>query len=224
MIQSNIIKESHRNNVKKLIFLGSSCIYPKLAKQPLKEEYLLSGYLEPTNDAYAVAKISGIKMCQSFNQQYNTNFISVMPCNMYGIGDNYHPENSHVFPAMIRKFHEARINGNTEILLWGDGTPFREFLYADDLVDACIFIMNNDIKYDLINIGSGYDLTIKELAIKIRDIVYPECEIKFNGNIDINGTPKKLLDISRISELGWSPKINIEEGIKLSYSDFLSRF
>lgn len=224
MIQSNIIHASHQNGVKKLLFLGSSCIYPKLANQPLKEEYLLSGYLEPTNDAYAVAKIAGIKMCQSFNQQYNTKFISVMPCNMYGIGDNYHPDKSHVFPAMIRKFHEAKVNGDSKIVLWGDGTPFREFLYTDDLSDACIYIANNDIKYDLINIGSGYDLTIKDLAYKIRNIIYPECEIKFNGNVDINGTPKKLLDISKISELGWKPMVSLEEGIKLSYSDFLSRY
>jgi len=223
MIQTNIIKESHDFNVKKLIFLGSSCIYPKFAQQPIKEEYLLSGHLEESNDAYAIAKIAGIKMFQSFNKQYGTDFISVMPCNLYGIGDNYHPEKSHVFPAIIRKLHEAKIKGEKGVLLWGDGSPLREFLCSDDLADACVFLMNNPTKFDLINVGSGFDLSISDLSIKIRNIVHPSCQIIFDGNTNINGTPKKLLDISRISEMGWIPKISLEEGIKLSYGDFLSR-
>lgn len=223
MIQSNIIKESHDFGVKKLIFLGSSCIYPKLSEQPLKEEYLLSGYLEPTNDAYAIAKIAGIKMCQSFNQQYKTDFVSVMPCNLYGIGDNYHTENSHVFPAIIRKLHEAKVNGDKQILLWGDGSPLREFLCSDDVADACIFLMNKKTKFDMINVGAGSDLSIKELAEKMRDIIYPECQIVFNGETSINGTPKKLMDSSKIIDMGWKPKISLEEGIKLSYEDFLNR-
>jgi len=223
MIQSNIIKESHDFGVKKLIFLGSSCIYPKFAQQPIKEEYLLSDYLEESNDAYAIAKITGIKMCQSFNKQYGTDFISVMPCNLYGVGDNYHPEKSHVFPAIIRKLHEAKIKGEKEILLWGDGSPLREFLCSDDVADACVYLMNSKTKYDMINVGSGSDLSIKDLAEKMRDIIYSECRIVFNGEVSINGTPKKLMDSSKINELGWFPTISLEEGIKLSYSDFLSK-
>ena len=223
MIQSNIIKESYDFGVKKLVFLGSSCIYPKFAQQPIKEEYLLSGYLEESNDAYAIAKITGIKMCQSFNKQYSTDFISVMPCNLYGIGDNYHPEKSHVFPAIIRKLHEAKIKGEKEILLWGDGSPLREFLCSDDVADACVYLMNNNTKYDMINVGAGSDLSIKDLAEKMRDIIYPECQIIFNKEISINGTPKKLMDTSKVNELGWFPTISLEEGIKLSYSDFLSK-
>ena len=223
MIQSNIIHASYQNDVKKLLFLGSSCIYPKMSQQPIKEEYLLSGYLEESNDAYAIAKISGIKMCQSYNNQYNTDFISVMPCNLYGIGDNYHSENSHVFPAIIRKLHEAKQNGQSEILLWGDGSPLREFLCSDDVADACIFLMNNKTKYDLINVGVGWDLSIKQLAEKMRDIIYPDCQIIFNGELNINGTPKKLMDSSKIAELGWKSTISLEEGIKLAYEDFLSR-
>jgi len=222
MIQSNVIKCSHKYGVKKMLFLGSSCIYPKMSQQPIKEEYLLSGFLEESNDAYAIAKIAGIKMCQSFNQQYGTNFISVMPCNMYGINDNYHPENSHVFPAMIRKLHEAKISGSNRINLWGDGSPYREFLYSDDLADACHFLMTNDSP-DLINIGSGKDQSIKDLACLIRDIIYPNCQIVFDGNQGINGTPKKLLDVSLINSLGWYSKTSLEEGIKLSYQDFLNK-
>jgi GDP-L-fucose synthase len=223
MIQSNVIKLSHVYSVKKLLFLGSSCIYPKMSPQPIKEEYLLSGYLELSNDAYAIAKISGIKMCQSFNQQYGTDFISIMPCNMYGINDNYHPENSHVFPAMIRKFHEAKVSGTGRINLWGDGSPYREFLFSDDLADACHFVMTNEVP-DLINIGSGKDQTIRELSEIMRDIIYPECQIEFNGNMDINGTPKKLLDVSLINSFGWVSKTTLEEGIKASYNDFLMRY
>jgi GDP-L-fucose synthase len=221
-IQSNVIKLSHKYNVKKMIFLGSSCIYPKMTQQPIKEEYLLSGYLEETNDAYAIAKIVGIKMCQSFNQQYGTNFISAMPCNMYGINDNYHPENSHVFPAMIRKLHEAKINGSHRINLWGDGSPYREFLFSDDLAEACHYLMVNDSP-DLVNIGSGKDQSIKDLAYLMRDIIYPNCQIVFDGNQGINGTHKKLLDVSLINSLGWFSKTSLEEGIKLSYQDFLNK-
>ena len=222
MIQSNVIKCSHKYGVKKMLFLGSSCIYPKMSQQPIKEEYLLSGFLEESNDAYAIAKISGIKMCQSFNQQYGTNFISAMPCNMYGINDNYHPENSHVFPAMIRKLHEAKISGSNRINLWGDGSPYREFLYSDDLADACHFLMTNDSP-DLINIGSGKDQSIKDLACLMRDTIYPNCQIVFDSNQGINGTPKKLLDVSLINSLGWYSKTSLEEGIKLSYQDFLNK-
>ena len=221
-IQSNVIKCSHKYGVKKMLFLGSSCIYPKMSQQPIKEEYLLSGFLEESNDAYAIAKIAGIKMCQSFNQQYGTNFISVMPCNMYGINDNYHPENSHVFPAMIKKLHDAKINGTHRINLWGDGSPYREFLYSDDLADACHFLMTNDSP-DLINIGSGKDQSIKDLACLMRDIIYPNCQIVFDGNQGINGTPKKLLDVSLINSLGWYSKTSLEEGIKLSYQDFINK-
>jgi GDP-L-fucose synthase len=223
MIQSNIIKYSHQYGINKLLFLGSSCIYPKFAPQPLKEEYLLSGYLEETNDAYAIAKIAGIKMCQSFNSQYGTNFISVMPSNLYGIGDNYHPEKSHVFPAFIRKFHEAKISGLESIEIWGDGSPLREFLFADDLAEACLFLMNNDFEGDLFNIGYGSDLTILELAQLIGSIIYPECTIKIRGNVDMNGTPKKLLDVSKINSLGWSARTSLEEGIKIAYKDFISK-
>ena len=223
MIQSNIIKESHDFGVKKLVFLGSSCIYPKFAQQPIKEEYLLSDYLEESNDAYAIAKITGIKMCQSFNKQYGTDFISVMPCNLYGIGDNYDPENSHVFPAIIKKLHDAKVKGEKEILLWGDGSPLREFLCSDDVADACVYLMNSNTKYDMINVGAGNDLSIKDLAEKMRDIIYPECQIVFNEEVSINGTPKKLMDSSKINELGWCPTISLEEGIRLSYSDFLSK-
>jgi GDP-L-fucose synthase len=222
MIQSNVIKCSHKYGVKKMLFLGSSCIYPKMSQQPIKEEYLLSGFLEESNDAYAIAKIAGIKMCQSFNQQYGTNFISAMPCNMYGINDNYHPENSHVFPAMIRKLHDAKINGTHRINLWGDGSPYREFLYSDDLADACHFLMTNDSP-DLINIGSGKDQSIKDLACLMRDIIYPNCQIVFDGNHGINGTPKKLLDVSLINSIGWYSKTSLEEGIRLSYQDFLNK-
>lgn len=223
MIQSNVIYCSHKYGVKKLLFLGSSCIYPKMCSQPIKEEYLLGGYLESSNDAYAIAKISGIKMCQSFNTQYGDKFISVMPCNMYGINDTYHLENSHVFPALIRKFHESRVNGTHMVHLWGDGTPFREFLFSDDLADACHFIMVNDIKEDLINIGSGQDITIKDLAVMMRDIINPGCKIIFNGNVDINGTPRKLLDVSKLNSLGWKSKTSLEDGIRISYNDFLSK-
>lgn len=220
MIQSNVIKCSHYFGVKKLLFLGSSCIYPKLSTQPIKEEYLLSGYLEPTNDAYAIAKIAGIKMCQSFNEQYGTNFISVMPTNLYGPNDNYDLNNSHVLPAMIRKFHEAKIQNKTSVEIWGTGTPMREFLYVDDLADACIYLMNKYNSSEIVNIGTGKDITIKELAFIVKEVVGFEGGIFFNDKMP-DGTPRKLLDVAKLKELGWQYKTELEYGISLTYSDFL---
>jgi len=222
MIAQNVIHASYVNGAKKLMNLGSSCIYPKMAPQPMKEESLLTGSLEPTNDAYAIAKISAIKMCTFYNQQYKTDFLSAMPTNLYGINDNYDLESSHVLPAMIRKFHEAKENG-TEVKLWGDGSPFREFLYADDLADAVVFLMENRTSEELgefVNVGTGKDCSIKDLASTISDI------IGFNGNIswDItkpNGTPRKLLDVSRMNELGWHSRVTLSVGIQKAYIDFL---
>jgi len=223
MIQTNIIHSSYVLDVKKLLFLGSSCIYPKLCQQPIKEEYLLSGLLEPSNDAYAIAKIAGIKMCQAYNQQYDTNFISVMPTNLYGVGDNYHPENSHVIPGLIYKIHTAKVNGIKDVICWGDGTPRREFLFNADLAEACIFLMENYNSSDIINIGTGSDMTISELANIIKDVIYPEGNIVFDNNLAMNGTPKKSLDVSKMKTLGWSPKVSFIEGIKIAYQDFLNR-
>jgi GDP-L-fucose synthase len=220
MIQSNIIKSSKDHNVKKLIFLGSSCIYPKMSPQPIKEEYLLTGPLEPTNDAYAIAKIAGIKMCQSFNQQYGTNFISVMPTNLYGPNDNYDLNNSHVLPAMIRKFHEAKLEGKDKVEIWGTGTPKREFLYVDDLADACIFLMNSYNDSEIVNIGTGQDVTIAELAVGIKNIVGFEGDIYFNSEMP-DGTPRKLLDVSKLKDLGWEYKISLREGIEKTYKDYV---
>ena len=220
MIQSNVIKCSHYFGVKKLLFLGSSCIYPKLSTQPIKEEYLLSGYLEPTNDAYAIAKIAGIKMCQSFNEQYGTNFISVMPTNLYGPNDNYDLNNSHVLPAMIRKFHEAKIQNKTNVEIWGTGTPMREFLYVDDLAYACIYLMNKYNSSEIVNIGTGKDITIKELSFIVKEVVGFEGGIFFNDKMP-DGTPRKLLDVAKLKELGWQYKTELEYGISLTYSDFL---
>jgi GDP-L-fucose synthase len=220
MIQSNVIKWSHHFGVKKLLFLGSSCIYPKMSPQPIKEEYLLTGLLEPTNDAYAIAKIAGIKMCQSFNQQYGTNYISVMPTNLYGPNDNYDLNNSHVLPAMIRKFHEAKLDGKDKVEIWGTGTPKREFLYVDDLADACHHLMLNYNDSEIVNIGTGQDVTIAELAIGIRNIVGFEGEIYFNTNMP-DGTPRKLLDVSKLKELGWEYKISLKEGIEKTYKDYV---
>jgi GDP-L-fucose synthase len=221
MIQTNIISAAKANNVKKLLFLGSSCIYPKMCPQPIKEEYLLSGYLEESNDAYAIAKIAGIKMCQAFNQQYNTNFISVMPTNLYGIGDNYHSENSHVIPGLIRRFHDAKASNQKDVICWGDGTPMREFLFSDDLADACIWLMKNYSDSEIINIGTGKDMTVKELTEIIKRIVYPEANIVFNNDVKLNGTPRKVLDTTKINTLGWYPKVSFEEGIRIAYEDFL---
>jgi GDP-L-fucose synthase len=221
MIESNIIEAAHRNNVKKLLFLGSSCIYPKYAPQPLKEEYLLTGILEPTNEPYAIAKIAGIKLCESYREQYGANFISVMPTNLYGIGDNYHPQNSHVLPALIRKFHEAKEGNLPFVTVWGTGAPKREFLFSDDLANACVFLMNNYNEKELINIGVGQDLTIKELAETIKEIIGYEGNIEFDTTKP-DGTPQKLLDVSKIHHLGWKHKVELKEGIKLAYADFLN--
>lgn len=222
-IQNNIIYNSHKNNIKKLLFLGSSCIYPRDCGQPIKEEYLLSGPLEKTNDAYAVAKIAGIKMCQSFNEQYKTNYISVMPTNLYGINDNFDLESSHVLPAMIRKFHDAKINNSKYVELWGSGSVKREFLFVDDLADACVFLMNNYDSSEIMNIGTGEDLTIKELAYMIKDVVGFNGEIVWNTSMP-DGTPRKLLDVSKINNLGWKYKIDLETGLKLTYSWFLQEY
>jgi GDP-L-fucose synthase len=220
MIQSNIIKASKDHNVKKLIFLGSSCIYPKMSPQPIKEEYLLTGQLEPTNDAYAIAKIAGIKMCQSFNQQYGTNFISVMPTNLYGPNDNYDLNNSHVLPAMIRKFHEAKLEGKDKVEIWGTGTPMREFLYVDDLADACVHLMLNYNDSEVVNIGTGVDITIKDLALTIKEVVDFKGDIYFNTDMP-DGTPRKLLDVSKLKYLGWEYKTTLREGIEKTYKDYV---
>lgn len=219
-IQSNIIKASHDNGVKKLLFLGSTCIYPKLCPQPIKEEYLLTGLLEPTNDAYAIAKISGIKMCQSFNKQYGTNYISVMPTNLYGYNDNYDLNNSHVLPALIRKFHEAKLEGKNEVEIWGTGTPKREFLYVDDLADACHHLMLNYNDSEIVNIGTGQDVTIAELVVVIKNIVGFEGDIYFNTKMP-DGTPRKLLDVSKLKEIGWVYKTSLKEGIQKTYTDYV---
>lgn len=220
MIQSNIIKESQYFGVKKLLFLGSSCIYPKMSPQPIKEEYLLTGLLEPTNDAYAIAKIAGIKMCQSFNQQYGTNFISVMPTNLYGPNDNYDLNNSHVLPAMIRKFHEAKLEGKDKVEIWGTGTPMREFLYVEDLADACYHLMMNYNGSEVVNIGTGVDITIKDLALTIKEVVGFEGDIYFNTEMP-DGTPRKLLDVLKLKDLGWEYKISLREGIEKTYKDYV---
>ena len=220
MIESNIIHQCYLNEVKKLMFFGSSCIYPKLAPQPLKEESLLTGLLEPTNEPYAIAKIAGIKLCESYRDQYGCNFISVMPTNLYGYGDNYHPQHSHVLPALIRRIHEAKESNAAFIEVWGTGNPLREFLFVDDLADACFLLMQNYNEKQFINIGCGEDLSIRELVEVIKNIVGFKGEIKFDSSKP-DGTPKKLMDVSKIKSLGWSPKINLEQGIKLAYDDFL---
>ena len=213
MIQTNIIQAAYRHGVKKLLFLGSSCIYPKYAKQPIKEEYLLTGELEPTNEAYAIAKIAGIKMCQAYNKQYGTNFISVMPTNRYGPNDNFDLETSHVLPALIRKFYEAKINNEKEVIVWGSGEARREFLYVDDLADALVFLMHNYDGSDIINIGIGEDVSIKDLAILIKDVVEYEGSIIYNKSKP-EGTPRKLLDVSTLDSLGWKAKIDLRAGIQ----------
>ncbi len=219
MIQNNVIHNSYLNGVKKLMFLGSSCIYPKLAPQPLKEEYLLTGLLEETNEPYAIAKIAGIKMCESYKRQYGCNFISVMPTNMYGPNDNYNLNNSHVLPALIRKFHDAKESNLPSVEMWGTGTPMREFLHADDLGDACVFLMQTYDGEKFVNIGSGTDLTIKNLALLIKDIVGYKGEIVHDLSKP-DGTPRKLMDVSYLHSLGWKHKIELPEGIKQVYEDF----
>lgn len=221
MIQSNIINSSYKNGVMKLLFLGSSCIYPRLSDQPIKEEYLLNGYLEPTNEPYAIAKISGLKMCEAYNTQYGCNFISVMPTNLYGSGDNYDLQNSHVLPAMLRKIITAKNNNEPFVEIWGTGTPRREFLHVDDLASACFFLMNNYNESQWINIGVGEDISIKDLALMVREIVGYTGDIKFNTEKP-DGTPRKLLDVSKINSLGWSATIKLKEGIKKVYNELMS--
>ena len=222
VIQNNIIHNSYLTGVKKLLFLGSSCIYPKLAPQPLKEEYLLTGLLEPTNEPYAIAKIAGIKLCDAYRDQYKCDFISVMPTNLYGYNDNYHPENSHVLPALIRKFHEAKIKGEKQVVVWGSGSPMREFLFADDLADACYYLMQNYSEPSLINIGTGEDISIKDLALLIKKTVGFEGDLVFDSTKP-DGTPRKLMDVSKIHARGWKHRIELTEGISLAYSDYLKQ-
>jgi len=218
LIQSNVIHQSYKTGVKKLMFLGSTCIYPKLAPQPLKEEYLLTGLLEETNEPYAIAKISGIKMCDAYRDQYNCNFISVMPTNLYGFNDNYDLQNSHVLPALLRKFHEAKINNESEVLVWGTGTPLREFLHASDMANACVYLMENYNDKGFVNIGTGKEISIKDLAFLVKDIV------GFKGNIVFDstkpdGTPRKLTDTTKLNSLGWSYKIELADGIAKVYQE-----
>ena len=219
-IQNNLIHNSHISAVKKLLFLGSSCIFPKLAPQPLKEEYLLTGPLEPTNECYAVAKIAGIKLCQAYRQQYGSDFISAMPTNLYGANDNYNLETSHVLPGLIRKFHEAKLSGAAAVTCWGTGKPVREFLHADDLARACVFLMKNYSQSDFINVGSGQEVTIRQLAELVQATIGFPGEIVWDTTKP-DGTPRKLLDTSRLFALGWKPEISLENGIRLAYEDFL---
>ena len=213
MIQNNAIHAAYLNKVEKLFFLGSSCIYPKFAPQPLKEEYLLTGALEPTNEAYAIAKISGLKMCEFYKKQYGCNFISAMPTNLYGINDNFNLQNSHVLPALLRKFIEAKQNNSSEVVVWGSGTHMREFLFVDDLAEACVFLMQNYNDAETVNIGTGEDVTIKELAETIKKTVGFEGELVFDATKP-DGTPRKLLDVSKLNHLGWKHKVNLQEGIE----------
>ncbi len=220
MIQTNVIDAAYRTGVKKLLFLGSTCIYPKHAPQPMREEYLLTGELEPTNEPYAIAKIAGIKMCQSYNRQYGTNFISVMPTNLYGPNDNFDLETSHVLPALIRKFHEAKANNAPYVEIWGTGTPRREFLHSDDMADACVYLMQNYNSSEIVNIGVGEDISIAELAEVIRTTVQYTGEIQYDTSKP-DGTPRKLVDVSRINDLGWKARITLREGIASTYREFL---
>lgn len=225
-IQNNIIDCSHRYGAKKLLFLGSSCIYPKFAHQPMDEGQLLDGKLEPTNEPYAVAKIAGIVMCQSYNRQYGTNFVSVMPTNLYGPGDNYHPENSHVIPGLIRRFHEAKEKGLDEVVVWGTGKPLREFLYSEDLARACVFLMQNyDVSGvsgggEIVNIGSGIEVSIQELAEAVKEVVGFPGKLTFDTTKP-DGTPRKLLDVSRLHSMGWRHEVSLRDGLALAYKDFL---
>lgn len=219
LIESNIIHAAYVNGVKKLLFLGSSCIYPKLAPQPLKEEYLLTGLLESTNEPYAIAKIAGIKLCEAYRDQYGCNFISAMPTNLYGQGDNYHPQNSHVIPALLRKFHEAKVNKADHVEIWGTGSPFREFMYVDDLAEACYFLMEQYNDKLFVNMGTGDEVTIKELASVVKDVTGFEGEIRFDTSKP-DGTPRKLMDSTRIHAMGWKHKISLQEGLKMAYQHF----
>ena len=222
VIQTNIIHSSYLYEAKRLLFLGSSCIYPKHTPQPMKEEYLLSGYLEPTNEPYAVAKIAGIRMCQSYNRQYGTRYISVMPTNLYGPGDNFDLKTSHVLPALIRKFHEAKMGGDKSVEVWGSGTPKREFLYVDDLADACLYLMNNYDGDDIVNVGVGRDQSIRELAGMVSEVVGFEGDLRFDHTMP-DGTPLKLLDVSKLTTLGWQAHTPLAEGIKRAYQWYLGQ-
>ena len=218
MIEANVIEAAHKHGVKKLLFLGSSCIYPKMAPQPLKEEYLLTDELEPTNEPYAIAKIAGIKLAESYRRQYGSNFISAMPTNLYGPNDNYNLKNSHVLPALLRKFHTAKVEGHESVEIWGTGSPMREFLHVDDLADACLFLMNEYNEELFVNVGTGEDIAIKDLALLIKDIVGFEGELTFDTSKP-DGTPRKLMDVTRIKSMGWNPSISLEEGIRKVYEE-----
>ena len=222
MIEANLIHGAHLAGVQKLMFLGSSCIYPKLAPQPMSEDALLTGPLEPTNEPYAIAKIAGIKMCEAYNAQYGREYVSVMPTNLYGINDNYDLNNSHVLPALIRKTHEAKVRGDKELVVWGTGTPMREFLYADDLADACVFLMEQGYSGPLVNIGTGTDVTIRELAETVTRVLGFAGDLTFDASKP-DGTPRKLMDASRLTQLGWRASTRLEDGIRLAYQDFLKR-
>ncbi|MBJ6119781.1 GDP-L-fucose synthase [Pontibacter sp. BT310] len=219
MIESNIIHAAYLNKVTKLMFLGSSCIYPKMATQPLKEEYLLTGPLEHTNEPYAIAKIAGIKLCEAYRDQYGCNFISVMPTNLYGYNDNYDLNNSHVLPALIRKFHEAKVNSFSEVIVWGTGSPMREFLFADDLAEACLYLMENYNERELVNIGTGEDISIKDLALLVKEVIGFEGGLVFDSTKP-DGTPRKLMDVSKLHNTGFKHKVELREGIALAYEDF----
>ena len=223
MIEMNVIHSAFSNGCKKLEFLGSSCIYPRMCPQPIKEEYLLSGYLEKTNEAYALAKISGLKYCEYLNTQYGTDYISVMPCNLYGPNDNYHPEHSHVMPALIRRFHEAKISGADSVTCWGDGSPLREFLYVDDLAELCVYLMNNYSGNETVNAGSGKEITIKDLTALVAEIVGYSGKILWDKSKP-NGTPRKIMDVSKAASLGWKASTSLRDGIRLAYEDFRKRY
>ena len=222
-IQTNVINAAYQTKVKKLLFLGSSCIYPKLAPQPLKEEYLLTGSLEASNEPYAIAKIAGIKMCEAYHEQYGCNFISVMPTNLYGPNDNYDLENSHVLPALLRKFHEAKVQNKSSVTVWGTGKPMREFLHVDDLADACHFLMENYDQKEIVNVGTGQDITIKDLSYLIKEIVGYNGEIEFDTS-KLDGTPKKQLDVSRLHNMGWHHQIELKSGIAVTYKEFCTKY
>ena len=223
MIEMNVIHSAWQNGCKKLEFLGSSCIYPRLAPQPIKEEYLLTGALEKTNEAYALAKISGLKYCEFLNKQYKTDYISVMPCNLYGPNDNYNPEHSHVLPALIRRFHEAKINNLPSVTCWGDGSPLREFLYVDDLAELCVFLINNYSGDETVNAGSGREITIKDLTSLVAEIIGYDGKILWDTSKP-NGTPRKVMDISKAASMGWTAKTSLRDGIKLAYEDFKKKY
>lgn len=223
MLEMNVIHSAWRNGCRKLLFLGSSCIYPRLAPQPMPESCLLTSSLESTNEAYALAKISGLKYCEYLNRQYNTDFISVMPTNLYGPNDNYHPVNSHVLPALIRRFHEAKVSGAESVVCWGDGSPLREFLYVDDLAELCVFLMNNYSGNETVNAGTGREITIKELTNLVAEIVGFNGEIKWDTSKP-NGTPRKLLNVDKARKLGWEAHTSLRDGIKLAYNDFLTHY